>query len=241
MRHPTDTDMDFLAECSNDELEFLVRLIIDVGGKTNQLDNSAAFKMHRPDHQKYVGEIIEEIQRYAGNTVCNMSRGYGVSYREALTDTLDDLKVGYDKRQDLCDLEKLLLSLGLDRYLKQMKNDSDREAFRNVLQGTSPSANLGRDPSAAMAAGVAAGAAAGGVTGVGMAGAASAAGSAVVSHAVIAEAAVAMSAAAIGAVIGSAVAAPLGVIVLSAPAKRVVIPAVLYIANLRKRHNEGAL
>lgn len=133
MKHPTDTDLDFLHKCNKEELEFLVKLIIEVGGMTSQLEKKANFKLYHPDHTKYVDEIIEEIQRYAGNTFTNLIDGHGAAYREALIDTLRELAVGFDKRQSLSELEDLLLRLGLEKFLENFKTEEDREKFRSLL------------------------------------------------------------------------------------------------------------
>jgi uncharacterized protein YaaW (UPF0174 family) len=205
MKHPNDTDLDFLKHCTKEELEFLVRLIIDAGGKTNQLEDTAAFKLYHPDHTKYVDEIIEEYQKYAANTGVTLFRGYGVPYREALCDTLDNLTVGYDKELSLAELEGLLLGFGVERYLKILKRDVDRENFQKLLDGLENSLNVGVMPSGSA-----------GVNAAGVAGAA------LLSVAIAAASGVA----ALGC----------GILLLT-PAKRVVIPATIYIAKLRKRVN----
>lgn len=131
-RHPKDTDLDFLLSCSNEELEFLVRLIIEVGGKSNSLVDSTNFKLYHGDHKKYAEEIIAELQAYGGHTMCNAVRGYGIPYREALIDVLEKLKVTVDKREELEGLEEKLLSWGLKEFLKRLSDDA-KKSFVEVL------------------------------------------------------------------------------------------------------------
>lgn len=150
-RHPTDTDLDFLHECTKEELEFLVRVIIDAGGMTNGLKGRSAYEMNPSDPTKYVDAIIEEIQLYAGNTVANSLRGYGVPYREALLDTLTFLRVASDKRNPLPRLEDDLIRLGIPEFLKHVKDEETRNrlgAFWTDLgKGCGFDGNLGRfDP-----------------------------------------------------------------------------------------------
>jgi len=246
MKHPNDTNLDFLKNCTNEELEFLVRLIIDAGGMTNELEKTSAFKLHRPNHVKYVDEIIEDYQKFAANTAVTAVRGYGVCYREALTDTLDNLDVGYDKEFSLAELEGLLLRLGVPRYLKKMKRDEDRENFQKMLDGLDcpfdtremPSGSIGENAAAmgvgaGLGATVGAAAATGGVAGGSTT---AAAGSAGLMHLAAGAGAVTLGpvflAAAIAAASGSAL---WGGALLMTPAKRVVIPATIYIAKLRSR------
>ena len=236
MKHPNDTDLDFLKECTKEELEFLVRLIIDKGGKTNQLEDKAAYKLYYPDHTKYVDEIIEEYQKYAANTGVTAFREYGVSYREALCDTLDSLKVGYDNGLKLAELEELLLRFGVNRYLKNLKRDVDRENFQKTLDGLDTSLNVGGLPSGSAgvnAAAVAGAAGIGAAVGAGGAGGAAAGGGAasLVAPALGAAFLTGAIAAASSVVLGG------GILLLLTPAKRVVIPATIYIAKLRERVN----
>ncbi len=144
-KHPTDTDLDFLHECTKEELEFLVRLIIDAGGKTNGLQSNAEYEMNRSDPTKYVDAIIEEIQLYAGDTVMNSIRGYGVSYRTALQDTLDDLGVQYDKRLPLPELEDLLIRLGIPEFLKHIGDEDVRKSLSSLWENPAGGTNLNGD------------------------------------------------------------------------------------------------
>ena len=137
MKHPNDTDLDFLHECTSDELEFLVRLIIDVGGKMNRLEKSAGFKTNPSDPTKYVPEIIEEIQRFAGFSIRNFLRGYGVPYRTALSDTLSSLSVGFDRRETIEALEEKLLEFGKEKFLSRFKDEQIRNQYEEILANCS--------------------------------------------------------------------------------------------------------
>ena len=239
MKRPNDTNLDFLKSCTKEELEFLVRLIIDAGGKTNQLEDKAAFKLYQPDHTKYVDEIIEEYQKYAANTGVTLFRGYGVPYREALEDTLNNLKVGHDKELSLAELEELLLRFGVPRYLEKLKRDVDRENFQKMLDGLDNSLDAGEMPSGAAgvnAAGIGAASGVGAAAGGAAAGGAAAGGGSAGLAAGAAAGSVALGPIFLAAAIAAASSAALwGGILLLGPAKRVVIPATIYIAKLRKR------
>lgn len=148
-KHPNDTDLDFLHTCTKEELEFLVRVIIDAGGKTNGLDKKAGFKMNRSDPTKYVDDIIEEIQLYAGDTIMNRIRGYGVPYREALTDTLKllGLWADLDVELKLFELEDRLIGRGIPRILEKIKDEKIKSQFQKVLNdpgnGTDMNGDIG--------------------------------------------------------------------------------------------------
>ena len=99
---PNDYELEFLKECTQDELAPLVGAIlgtddngdIDCSGRfSSELDKAPAFKANYPDHTKYVDEIIEEVQKFGGNTFANIFRGdMGVSYHEVLCDVAKKMK-----------------------------------------------------------------------------------------------------------------------------------------------------
>ena len=142
------------------------------------------------------------------------------------------------------------------RYLQKLKRDEDRENFKRMLDGLDNSLNAGEMPSGAAggnAAGVAGaaglGAAAGGTAAAVAGGGAAAAGGGTAGviggtggvlhfavHAGAGAGAVALGPVFLAAAIASASGAALwGGILLLTPAKRVVIPATIYIAKLRQR------
>jgi len=129
-----DKDLEFLKECTNEELEFLVHLLIDVGGKTCSLDKTANFKLYHPDHIKYVDEIIDEIQRYASNSIKTLFVGHGEPYIKALQQTLKVLSVGFDYELELPELERLLLALGLKRYLDKIQDAGKRARVKAIFE-----------------------------------------------------------------------------------------------------------
>ena len=55
------SDLDILNNLSNEELEVIVRLIIDEGGLTEQLTDSDDYKRYKPNHRMYIDAIKEEI------------------------------------------------------------------------------------------------------------------------------------------------------------------------------------
>lgn len=60
--------LDFLDECSNEELAPLVQFIVDKGGWTESLTNDPAYKKYHPDHRKYLPKIKNEILDFGSNT-----------------------------------------------------------------------------------------------------------------------------------------------------------------------------
>lgn len=134
---PNDYELNFLKKCTKEELEPLVRIIlgsdqdknIDKSGRiSSELDITPAFNKHFPDHTKYVDEIIEEIQRYGGNSIRNLMRGFGVSYHEELCDVAEKMKVNFNKSRHTDVIEEQLMAKVLEDIWEKMAEE-DRQKF----------------------------------------------------------------------------------------------------------------
>ncbi len=135
---PNDYELEFLKECTQDELAPLVGAIlgtddngdIDCSGRfSSELDRTPAFKANYPDHTKYVDEIIEEVQKFGGNTFANIFRGdMGVSYHEVLCDVAKKMKVNFNRAQKTETIESALLAKVLEDAWEKMP-EADRRKF----------------------------------------------------------------------------------------------------------------
>lgn len=110
-----DKDLQFLYNCSNDRLKSLVDAIIydSKDGKlryTEGLSTTKTFKENYPNNIKaMLPEVIDELQRFGGNTIRNIFRGHGVSYREILENVCKKQKVNFNKGLSTELLERYLL------------------------------------------------------------------------------------------------------------------------------------
>ena len=133
---PNDYELDFLKTCTKEELEPLVGAILGTDDKGNidrsgrfssELDKTSAFTTHFPDHTKYVDEIIEEIQKYGGNSIANAVRGMGVSYHEVLCDVARKMKVNFNASQTTQTIEDHLLAKVLEDAWEKMSEDERKK------------------------------------------------------------------------------------------------------------------
>ena len=86
-----DKDLQFLAECRNEDLKTLADYLThDAKGEirmAEQLTDTDAYLCNYPDNMRNMWrEVANELQRYGGNTIVNCCRGYGVPYREIVRD-----------------------------------------------------------------------------------------------------------------------------------------------------------
>lgn len=112
MAYRKDEDLEFLAKCSNEDLEPLVEILIkDKDGKTRyteELTKSKKYMRYSPDHQKYWDDIAAEIQTFGANTIATIFRfGKGVTYKEILCDVCQDLKVNFNEKSSTSAIEKI--------------------------------------------------------------------------------------------------------------------------------------
>lgn len=140
-KRPEDSELNFLHTCSREELEPLVGVILgtDDSGKistngrmSSTLNKTDVFKANFPDHTKYVDEIIEEIQRYGGNTLVNIFRGCGVSYHETVYDVCKKMSISCSRTQTTEEIEGKLLSKVLANVWSNLSDD-DRNRILSEL------------------------------------------------------------------------------------------------------------
>ena len=138
---PNDYELDFLKACTKEELEPLVGAILGMDDKGNidrsgrfssELDKKPAFTTHFPDHTKYVDEMIEEIQKYGGNSIANAVRGMGVSYHEVLCDAAEKMKVNFNPAQTTQTIEDHLLAKVLEDAWEKMSEDEQKKLIEET-------------------------------------------------------------------------------------------------------------
>ncbi|HHP0357919.1 TPA: DUF3944 domain-containing protein [Campylobacter jejuni] len=75
--------------------------------------------------------ILEELQTFGGNTLVNTVRGAGIFYKEILCDVADKLKVKYDKSADVENIEKAILFNSFNESLKNLSENDLREIVKD--------------------------------------------------------------------------------------------------------------
>ena len=122
MQMREDPDLEFMAECKSEELDPLVRVLTH--GKdgtprlTGSLDLTEEYQTHHPKHRKYWRLVAAELQYYGADSAMTVLRGNkGVPYREILTDVCKRLKVNYKDDSSIEIIEtNLLMKVGMDIF-----------------------------------------------------------------------------------------------------------------------------
>ena len=138
MAYRTDSDLEFLKDCDNDDLGILVdTLTKDKDGDerrwTSDLLGNDRYKEHKPNHKEYWDLIAAEVQCYGANSVATMFRGgEGVLYKETLTDVCDKMKVNYNKPSKIDVIETNLLMKVLADSLENMSPDEIKKLVKEL-------------------------------------------------------------------------------------------------------------
>ncbi|MDP8078645.1 DUF3944 domain-containing protein [Phocoenobacter skyensis] len=146
MAYRYDADLEFLANCENEDLQPLVDILTkDKDGKkryTEGLTKTKEYKTYYPDHQKYWKEIIADLQTFGANTFVTLVRGgKGVTYREILCDVCDTLKVNFNKESATALIEKNLLDKVLEKSIEEL---SEEELNAVAEKLNIPTENMGK-------------------------------------------------------------------------------------------------
>lgn len=132
-------DFEILDKLTNEELDVIVKLIIEKGWQTETLSKDKNYKKYYPDHRKYVDSIKTELSLMGGNTIANVARrllgkGTSISYREMLKDVCSKLIVEYEESTTDTELEKDLLATVLKQAYEKLSN-IEQEALLEILKG----------------------------------------------------------------------------------------------------------
>ena len=135
MAYRSDADLEFLREMESEDLNDLVEVLMgkpDDTRWTQSLTSSSLYKEHYPKHKMYLEDIMEEIQKFGGNTISNMARQGGVLYQEILRDVASKFKVKYDKNTSTSMLEMSIYLKILSDALAKMSDNEARELVKEL-------------------------------------------------------------------------------------------------------------
>jgi len=138
MAYRFDKDLEFLKDCSNDELgELLQMLVYDPKDGEKRLSESITLEhryiKHEPDHRQYWDLIAAELQAFGANTFASIFRGgKGVLYREILCDVCKKLKVDFVEETATKFIELKLLQKLTAETLSQMTEEERKSLCKEA-------------------------------------------------------------------------------------------------------------
>lgn len=136
MAYRLDEDLEFLQYLDDKSLDLLVEVLIkDKDGKlrlTEKITCDVLYKTYSPQHSKYWELIGEEIQTFGGNTLVNLVRRKGISYKEILCNVCDKMKVNYNKNSNVSTIEENLFMKILKDSMKDMTEEELKEIVKEL-------------------------------------------------------------------------------------------------------------
>ena len=132
---------DILDELTNEELDVIVKLIVEKGWQTESLSKDKDYKKYYPDHRKYVSKIKNELSLMGGDTLANVARflmgkGSSISYREMLKDVCKKFEIEYEESTLDGELEYDLLATVLRKAFDKL-SDVEQNIILEILRGNS--------------------------------------------------------------------------------------------------------
>lgn len=132
-----DTDLELLRYADNEMLEVLVQhFIFDKDGKTRNsesLSGNKEFIDAKGDYRKVWQPIAAELQHFGGDTLVNLVRRSGVSYREILIDVCKRIKVKTDYKAETINIEQAMFAKLIETSWKEM-SDEEKAALQKMLK-----------------------------------------------------------------------------------------------------------
>lgn len=126
-----DSDINpILENATNEDLQYLVDLLI--GTFTNFLEVNDVYKANCPNHRVYADLIAKEICEYGGNSFVNLFRGKGPSYKEIVCDVADKLKAPYNQNQSIEKIEDSITLKILEKALEEMSDEDKQKLLKEM-------------------------------------------------------------------------------------------------------------
>lgn len=137
MAYRQDPDLDFLRNCSSDDLDILVNILAkDKDGDpriAQFITIDERYKTHNPDHARYWDLIASELQCFGGNSFANLCRGGdGVLYREILVDVCDKIGVNYNTDASVEMIERNLMMKIMTDSMEKMSPEELKEVVKGM-------------------------------------------------------------------------------------------------------------
>lgn len=133
-----DTDLKLLlSRATDEELDPLLDVILGEGRNgriSSELDCDPIYKQYPKNPTKYWEKIGIEIQTYGGNSFMNFFRDTGVTYREIVKDVADRLKVNYHRDATTPVIEEHIFEKFLTEAWSKMSDEEKETLFKDAAK-----------------------------------------------------------------------------------------------------------
>jgi uncharacterized protein YaaW (UPF0174 family) len=125
-----------LRQASREELEPLVKYIVEKGGVTAQIHRTRAFRQYSPtgNHRMYADDIAAEIQKFGANTFWSQAfrNGRGKKYRKILKSVAKRCGVKAGVWDETAEIEERVLVAVLSKAYEGMTKEQRQEMLETL-------------------------------------------------------------------------------------------------------------
>ena len=137
MSYTYDEDLEFLGECTDEQLKDLAEILIyDTDGKfrkMEQITSTNEHKRYKTQYSKYWEVIAGDLQKFGGDTFANLFRlGDGIKYDEILNDVLKHLNISFDKSSSIINREDILIERVFEDIIKDMDENDVAKLIKDL-------------------------------------------------------------------------------------------------------------
>ena len=106
---------------TNEELDILHDILVDP--ITEMLTIEHAYKRHHPKHRKYRDLMAKELRDFGGHVVCNTFRGEGPAYHQIVCDVAKKIGAPFNRDGDIAEVEASILQTVWTRAIEKMSEE----------------------------------------------------------------------------------------------------------------------
>ena len=150
MAYQYDSDLEFLRQCKNEDLEVLFNFLSynrDGQKRLNgKLLESEEYKLYKENYNKYWKRIAEEFQMYSSGTIPNIQNTIGIplsfylnqnkklyfKYNEVLEQKLNDLKIYFEKFFPVELKEDLLFLYAVEKLFEKLSPAEKKDLLLKI-------------------------------------------------------------------------------------------------------------
>ena len=113
-----------LEAATNEELKVVHDILLS---KTSEgLSGQDAYEEHYPNHREYADLIAAELRDFGGNTLVNIFRREGPSYKEIVCDVADKIDAPHDDDWEVASIEHSVMARVLEKAFEKMSKAEKR-------------------------------------------------------------------------------------------------------------------
>ena len=130
--------LEFLYDCTNEQLDLLVQIIITKGDLTEMMTGNKLYEDNKPNHRKYVNLITDEIISFGSNSL-SINKN---TYRQILMNVCNKIDVKHSTSESTWDIEDKLLAKVFGSVWDKMSESEIKAVIESFDESNKDDSNL---------------------------------------------------------------------------------------------------